>query len=139
MVHEPVGDASLVGDVGHAAGVKALAREHAHRRVEDHAPLVDGARVAISERLRSVTRYASGRRFASDGSLRRTSCSSVEVQLGDDRRLGVGRAGEHQPPWIDDQSSARRSGCRRRRSPIWLAAITKHWFSIARARSSTSQ
>ena len=24
-------------------------------------------------------------------------------------------------------------------SPTWLAAITKHWFSIARARSSTSQ
>ena len=24
-------------------------------------------------------------------------------------------------------------------SPIWLAAITKHWSSIARARSSTSQ
>ena len=24
-------------------------------------------------------------------------------------------------------------------SPTWLAAITKHWFSIARARRSTSQ
>ena len=24
-------------------------------------------------------------------------------------------------------------------SPTWLAAITKHWFSIARARSRTSQ
>ena len=35
VVDEPVGDARLVGDVRHAAGVEALAGEHAHGRVED--------------------------------------------------------------------------------------------------------
>ena len=43
VVDEPVGDARLVGDVRHAARVEALAREHAHRGVEDDPPLVDGA------------------------------------------------------------------------------------------------
>jgi hypothetical protein len=42
VVYEPVGDARLVGDVGDAAGVEALAGEHAHGGVEDQAPLVDG-------------------------------------------------------------------------------------------------
>ncbi len=42
VVDEPVGDARLVGDVRHAAGVEALAREHAHRGVEDDPALVDG-------------------------------------------------------------------------------------------------
>ena len=41
VVDEAVGDARLVGDVGHAARVEALAREHPHRRVEDQAALVD--------------------------------------------------------------------------------------------------
>ena len=40
VVDEPVGHAGLVGDVGHAAVVEALAREHPDRRVEDHAALV---------------------------------------------------------------------------------------------------
>ena len=42
VVDEAIGDAGLVGDVGDAAGVKALAREHAHGRVEDRAALVGG-------------------------------------------------------------------------------------------------
>ena len=42
VIDEAVGDARLVGDVGHAAGVEALAREHAHGRVEDDPALVDG-------------------------------------------------------------------------------------------------
>ena len=42
VVDEPVGDARLVGDVRHAAGMEALAREHAHRGVEDDPALVDG-------------------------------------------------------------------------------------------------
>ena len=40
VVDEPVGDAGLVGDVRDAAGVEALAGEHAHRGVEDQAALV---------------------------------------------------------------------------------------------------
>ena len=43
VVDEPVGHARLVGDVRHAARVEPLAREHAHRGVEDDPPLVDGA------------------------------------------------------------------------------------------------
>ncbi len=42
VVDEAVGDAGLVGDVRDAAGVEALAREHAHGRVEDQPALVDG-------------------------------------------------------------------------------------------------
>ena len=42
VIDEPVGDTGLVGDVGDAGGVKALAREHPHRGVEDLAALVDG-------------------------------------------------------------------------------------------------
>ena len=42
MVHEPVGDAGLVGDVRHAAGVEALAGEHPHRRRQDLAALLFG-------------------------------------------------------------------------------------------------
>ena len=42
VIDEPVRDPGLVGDVRHAAGVKALAREHPHRGVEDHPALVGG-------------------------------------------------------------------------------------------------
>jgi hypothetical protein len=40
VVDEPVGDARLVGHVGHAAVVEAVAREHADAGVEDQAALV---------------------------------------------------------------------------------------------------
>ncbi len=43
VVDEAVGDAGLVGDVGDAAVVEALAGEDGDRRVEDQAALVDGA------------------------------------------------------------------------------------------------
>ena len=43
VVDEAVGHARLVGHVRHAAVVEALAREHAHRGVEDHAALVGRA------------------------------------------------------------------------------------------------
>ncbi len=72
MVDEPVGDAGLVGDVRHAAGVKALAGEHAHGGVEDHPALVDrGGRSALVA-LPAVGR---GPAVASAGSRRRTSRS----------------------------------------------------------------
>ena len=41
VVDEPVGHARLVRDVGHAAVVEALPREHGDRGVEDHPALVD--------------------------------------------------------------------------------------------------
>ena len=99
VVDEPVGDAGLVGDVRHAAGVKALAREHADRRVEDHPALVGGGRRA--DRGRPVVSIV-GRRRASAGSRRRTSSQRREIEVGDDRRLAVGRAGQHEAPRVDD-------------------------------------
>ena len=44
VVDQPVGDAGLVGDVRHPAGVEALAGEHPHRGVEDHPALVGRGR-----------------------------------------------------------------------------------------------
>ena len=40
MVEQPVRDARLLGDVADAGGVVAVAREDAHGRVEDEAPLL---------------------------------------------------------------------------------------------------
>ena len=65
VVDEPVGDARLVGDVRHPAGVKALAGEHAHGGVEDHPPLVDGCALRRAAIGRS-SRTRSGRRWLSD-------------------------------------------------------------------------
>ena len=45
VVDEPVGDAGLVGDVGDAGRVEALAGEDADRGVEDLAALVDRRRL----------------------------------------------------------------------------------------------
>src|ERR1019366_5659527 len=42
VVDEAIGHACLIGDVRHPACVKALAREHAHGRIEDHTALVRG-------------------------------------------------------------------------------------------------
>jgi hypothetical protein len=51
VVDEAVGDARLVGDVRDAAGVEALAGEHAHGRVEDQPALVRGAFARGARRL----------------------------------------------------------------------------------------
>ena len=47
VVDEAVGDAGLVGDVGDAGRVEALAGEDADRRVEDVAALVDRRRLCL--------------------------------------------------------------------------------------------
>ena len=76
VVDEPVGDAGLVGDVRHAAGVEALAREHAHGGVEDQPPLVGGLSAAgrrPSGRHLGRPAVRSGRALASEGSRRRIS------------------------------------------------------------------
>ena len=57
MVDEAVGDAGLVGDVRDAAGVEALAGEHAHGRVEDLA----GACLRSSSRARRARAPGAGR------------------------------------------------------------------------------
>ena len=58
VVDEAVGDARLVGDVGDAAGVEALAGEDADRRVEDLPAAVDRRGLGAS----SDRRHRSGQR-----------------------------------------------------------------------------
>ena len=55
VVDEPVGDPGLVGDVGDAGRVEALAGEDADRRVEDLAALVDGGRFGGHQARASVS------------------------------------------------------------------------------------
>ena len=55
VVDEPVGDAGLVGDVGDAGRVEALAGEDADRRVEDLAALVDRRRFRGHQARASVS------------------------------------------------------------------------------------
>ena len=50
MVEQAVRDARLLGDVADARGVEAVAREDAHRGVEDPATLLLGARLALALR-----------------------------------------------------------------------------------------
>ena len=50
VVEEAVRDACFLGDVADARGVEAVAREDAHRGVEDPAPLLLGARLALALR-----------------------------------------------------------------------------------------
>src|SRR5207253_161174 len=69
--------AGLVGDVRDATAVEALAREDAHRGVEDRAALVQGGLAARRGGHQARTSlghsYTSGRRCARRGSLARTS------------------------------------------------------------------
>ena len=71
VVDEPIGDPGLVGDVRDPAGVKALAREHVDRRVEDLAALVDRGglssmsahhRAYLARTIRRAPPPATGRR-----------------------------------------------------------------------------
>ena len=80
VVDEAIRHARLVGDVGDAAGVEALAREHPHGGVEDHAPLVGRpfarpwrgrltpASLGRAHACLTGQRYTCGRRLASTGS-----------------------------------------------------------------------
>ena len=140
VVDEPVGDARLVGDVRHAAGVEALAREHAHRGVEDDPALVDGrlwspplarhlARPAVGLRAGGWPARAAcgGSRPGARGRARRATKVSVSGACASTTPHGstiIERPPERMP-----------GAC----SPTWLAATTNAWSSIARARSSTSQ
>ena len=140
VVDEPVGDARLVGDVRHAAGVEALAREDAHGGVEDQPPLVDRGLLRSRHLRRNLGGPAvrlgppvgqRGQRAADLG-------LALEVELGDDERLGVRRVASTTPhgSTIIERPPERMPGAC---SPIWLAATTNAWPSIARARSRTSQ
>ena len=133
VVDEPVGDARLVGDVGDAARVEALAGEDADRRVEDLAALLGGRLAAAGRRaIRRchLDRGAVGerRQLAADPRL------CVEIEVGDDVALA------RRAPWPARGPTDRRSATARpsrmppRCEPIWLAATTNACSSIARAR-----
>ena len=142
VVDEPVGDVRLAGDVGDAAGVEALAGEDADRRVEDLPPPVD--RRCLGHQRRTSRRVAasgrpSGRRLASDGSDARISLEPLEVEVGGDEALAVGGLRRAPGPRGRRSSSARRSRSAAAPCRTGSAASTNAWFSIARARSRTSQ
>ena len=142
MVDEPVGDARLVGDVGDAAGVEALAREHAHGGVEDRRGACrppPGRRVAIGVDLRAASRRPAGRRWVERRQLGADVVLRVEVEVGDDRASRRRAPARARGPRGPRSSSARRSDSRAGARRSGWRATTKHWFSIARARSSGSQ
>src|SRR5205807_2467312 len=129
VVDETVGDARLVGDIRDATGVEALPRKHAHGSLENHPALVDRGGGHHS--------YTSARRWRSDGSRRRTSPSrskSSSATITVSASGAVARTRPHgsimseRPPARFPAPSV----------PIWFAATTKLWFSIARARNRTS-
>ena len=118
MVDEPVGDAGLVGDVRHAAGVEALAGEHAHRRVEDLPALVRlRAGAGRSSRGRSALtprcscgpavglRAAVGERRAA---VARISCWRSRSSSASDVALAVGRLRQHDAPRVHDHRAPAR-------------------------------
>ena len=139
MVDEAIGDAGLVGDVRDAAGVEALPGEDADRGVEDQAALLGGLLGVARGHRRCLLQPRVGR-GAAPGQRRHAAADLVlprEVEVCGDHGLRVGCRASTSP-------RGRRSSSARRTkpgtcSPIWFAAITKHWFSIARARSRTSQ
>ena len=141
VVDEPVGDARLVGDVGDAAGVEAAGgRTSARPRRGSAAACRPPPGCAFVDHQRS-RRPGVGRRPAvgerrelGADPLERGSRSSVA------RRRRPCRAPGRGPRPTDRRSStARPSGRPGGWRPIWLAATTNAWFSIARARSSVSQ
>ena len=119
VVDEAVGDPRLVGDVGDAGRVVALAGEDADRGVEDRAALVDGgwAGLAVSGMAsdpRSVgPTVGRGRRLASDGSSLPDALELAEVEVGDRDALALGRSGEDLAPGVDDHRVAPRVVVRR--------------------------
>ena len=141
VVDEAVGDARLVGDVGDAGRVEALAGEDADRRVEDLAALVDRRR-AWRHQARASAAAASRRRRGGGWRARAATRGSAPGRRGRGRRR---RSTPRRAPSPARRPRGRRSSSGRRscsaaapRRP-GSAAMTKTWFSIARARSSTSQ
>src|SRR5436190_10330150 len=150
VVDEAVGDVRLVGDVRHAALVKAALGERDDRGVEDEAALVrTGERRVLGggrahAGVSTGQRYAAGRRLASAGRSRRMrawASRSRSATIAPSRSEASACTIPHgstiieRPPERSAPPAALAGAC----SPIWLAATTNAWFSIARARTSTSQ
>ena len=119
VVDEPVGDPRLVGDVGDAAVVEALAGEDVDRRVEDLAALVDRRGLGAHERSHQACTSvgpAVGCR-AAVGERRQRAADPVlalEVELGGDEALLVGRLRQDDAPGVDDHRAAVGAVVRRR-------------------------
>ena len=140
MVHEAVGHARLVRHVRHPAVVEPLVGEDAHRGIEDEPALVHLRPRGGGHQAPRLSRAAIGVRHAvgEAGELLAHLVLPVEVQLGGHEALLVGRRGQYLAPGstiIDPPKLTLSGGC----GPTWSAATTKAWFSIARARISTSQ
>ena len=128
VVDEPVGDPGLVGDVGDAGRVEALAGEDADRGVEDLAALVDGRRLRPSgARLRQLRPGVGlGPAVGERGQRLADPLLGGEVEVGGDEALPVGgdrRApcprGRRSPSGRRSRSAAapRRPGSGRGRRP----------------------
>ena len=87
VVDEPVGHARLVGDVGHAAGVEALAGEHAHGGVEDEIAACPDrpARAATRRDLRPASGRPPGQPVGQRGQRTAGLGLALEVELGERR------------------------------------------------------
>ena len=115
VVDEPVGDPRLVGDVGDAGRVEALAGEDADGGVEDEAALVGGRRLGHQRALRRLrpgvgARAAVGERGQrlADAVLRAKSSSAAT------KHSSSGGGGEHHAPGVDDRRAAEGAVVRRR-------------------------
>src|SRR3954447_5727636 len=137
VVDEPVGDARLVGDVRHAAGVEALAGEDAHRRVEDLAALVLRGLLARRDGHQTGTPVPS-RRLARLGSSRRMRACAARSSSAVTWPTRSGAVASTRPhgSTISERPPERMPPPA---SPTWLAATTNAWSSIARARTRISQ
>ena len=151
MVDEPVGDARLVGDVGRrgrrgSPGARTRARPRrgsagACPRPASRAP-PRAPRASSRVRPPRARARASGRRRGGGWPARagwRGSRAGARDRARRRCGLAVGRLREHHAPRVDDHRAPARVLAARGARPIWLAAITNAWFSIARARTSVSQ
>src|SRR5215207_7959051 len=113
VIDEPVCDARLVGDVRDAAGVESLPGEHADRCVQDLATLVHRRRLGAHRATSScMARYlrTDGLRPSVGartpvGERRQRRADSIlylEIQVGSDEALAVGRFREDGAPRIHD-------------------------------------
>ena len=106
VVDEPVGDPGLVGDVGDAGRVEALAGEDADRRVEDLAALVDRR---CFRAIRRAPPSAAARRRPRAGGWRARAATRGPAPARPRSRSAAtkhsssGGGGQHRAPGVDDR------------------------------------
>ena len=142
VVDEPVGDARLAGDVGDAAGVESPG---GRRRGSPRRGSAGGGRPAVpwpSAAAPPPVGPAVGLGTAV-GERRQRLADLAPAARGRARRSTKpspsGGLREHHAPGVDDHRAPVGVVVRRRLAELVRRRSTKAWFSIARARSSTSQ